>query len=105
MTSLTRVPPLAAVPEFEIVIVYVWLSSGRTDAFAAVLVAVMRANSVVTVFEVKNPDCGAGPAQFTNVYVHVGGTSYRAGNGAGGIPSTRSWHVASRRVLTATSPI
>ena len=99
MASVTRVSWLAAVPEFKTAIVYVRISSGRIDGAEADLAAVMRAISVVTVFEVEEPDCGVWPAQPTNVYVHVGVTWYRAGAGATGMESTRSWNVASRRVF------
>src|SRR5688572_20915536 len=105
MASVTSVSWLAVVPEFKIAIVYVRISSGRIDSAEADLAAVMRAISVVTVFEVEEPGCGAWPEQPTNVYVHVGVTWYRAGAGATGMESTRSWNVASRRVFCATVPI
>src|SRR6187455_566915 len=105
MASVTRVSWLAAVPEFKTAIVYVRVSSGRIDGAEADLAEVMRAISVVTVFEVEEPDCGVGLPQLTNVYVHVGVTWYRAGAGAIGMESTRSWNVASRDVFCATEPI
>ena len=102
---MTRVSWLAAVPEFKVAIVYVRVSSGRIDGAEADLAAVMRAISVVTVFEVEEPGCGVWPAQPTNVYVHVGVTWYRADAGATGMASTRSWNVASRLAFGATVPI
>jgi hypothetical protein len=55
------------VPEFKVAIEYVRVSSGRIDGAEADLAAVMRAISVVTVFEVEEPGCGVWPEQPTNV--------------------------------------